>query len=77
MVILLKNSLGNLKLNFDDIVGLMLNEKVYREASGKTWNVFLNVEGKGRSLDKNSSRNFSMLRRGKSKSKSEKVKVNS
>lgn len=33
-----------MKLNFDDIVGSVLNDEVHKKASDKTSNVALNIE---------------------------------
>lgn len=52
----MSNSLGNMKLNFDNIVGLVLNENVQKKANKETSSIALNVESIGRSFDRNSSR---------------------
>lgn len=68
-------SLGNIKLNFEDIVRLVLDEEVHKNASRETSNTILNVETRGRGSDRNSSRSWSKSRREKSKIIREKDKA--
>lgn len=44
LVTTMSNTLSYLKLNFDDVVESVLNEKVWRKVRGETLNATLNVE---------------------------------
>ena len=63
----MSNSSGSSKLNFDDIVGLVLNEDVRRRANGESLSSALHIEAK-RDLDRSTYEDRSKSRRGKSKS---------
>lgn len=47
------NSSVNLKLNFDGVVELVLNEEFQKKVSEETSNVALNIEGSERSSERN------------------------
>lgn len=72
----MSNSSRNMKLNFDEIVVLVLNRKDHKKASKKISISTINIETRGRSLDRNLSKRRTKSIKGKSKSKREKVKVN-
>lgn len=59
------NSSSNIKLKFDDVVGLMLNEKVCKKVNRETSNAALNNEGRGKSSERNSRKSWSKSRREK------------
>lgn len=65
-MIAVSNSLGNSKLIFEDVVGLLLNEEVRRRSNGGVSSSALNVENRERGLDR-STRSMSKSRRKKSK----------
>ena len=62
------SSSGNSKLKFDDVRDLVLSEEIRRRESGETSNSSaLHTESKGRTSERNSNRDRSKSRRGKSR----------
>ena len=60
LVTAVNNSSGNTKLVFEDIVGLILNEEVRKKSSGETSTSALNMEVRGRGLDRSGGRGRSI-----------------
>jgi hypothetical protein len=65
---------GSNTLNFDDVVGVILSEKIQRKRIGETSSNALNMENRGRQKDRGKgSKNHENSRKGRSKSKLGKI----
>lgn len=52
LITMVNNSSGSAKLNFDDIIGLMLSEKICKRVKNDSSGSALNIENRGRNDDR-------------------------
>ncbi|PKU75441.1 Retrovirus-related Pol polyprotein from transposon TNT 1-94 [Dendrobium catenatum] len=65
LVTIVSNSSENLKFNFENIMGLVLNEEVRMRVRGESLKSTLNVEARGNGFREKSKRGRSKSKRGK------------